>query len=124
VSLDLAAAVVRLVVCALPVAADLADAEGLIGVGFLPSQEKPPELCDGRLAFFAALGAPDKDGPLVADDAGRALVADDSVLMLGPRVTRPDWFALVVLPGGTSSMTRAPGGKPSGPNSCWINPPW
>jgi hypothetical protein len=90
VSLALAAAVVRLVVCDRFVAADLAVVEGFAGVGFLPSHENLLDDCDDFFAFFAELGEPDKAGPLVADDAGRELVAEDNVFMLGPRDTRPD----------------------------------
>jgi hypothetical protein len=78
----------RLVVCERFAAVVLAAVEGFAGVGFLPSHENAPA-CDDFLAFFAELGEPDNAGRLFAEDAGRALVADDSVLMLGPRVTLP-----------------------------------
>lgn len=81
------AAVVRLEVCGRFVATDLAAVEGFAGVGFLPSHENLLDDCGDFFAFFAD---PDKAGPFVADDAGRALVAEDNVLMLGPRDTRPD----------------------------------
>jgi hypothetical protein len=89
-SFDVAAVVARLVVCGRFVAADRADAEGFAGVGFLPSHENLLDDCEDFFAFFAELGEPDMAGPLVADDGDRAFVAEDNVLMLGPRLTRPD----------------------------------
>jgi hypothetical protein len=76
----------RLVIDGREVAFDLAAVDGLAGADFFPSHENLlveagdflPLFAAERLAVF----------PLVAAAPLRALVADDSVLMLGPRFTR------------------------------------
>jgi hypothetical protein len=69
------------------VAADLAAADGLAGVDFLPSQFHLPA-DDGAFLLLFAAALPDKAGPFAAVERLLALVADDSVLMFGPRDTR------------------------------------
>jgi hypothetical protein len=99
----------------------LVEVEGFVGVGFLPSHDHLFVLvvvldCVRAVDDAPEDGVPESAGPFT--DIPLAFVAAESLLMLGPVVTRPDWFGnRVVLPGGNSSIL-APGGIAPGPNSC------
>ena len=90
--------------------------DGLAGVGFRPNHD---QVFDDFELFLAVLLAVDRERACVGALAAfpLAFVADESLLMLGPRDMRLDWAGMRVLPPGGISSIVAPGGMPLGPNS-------